>query len=159
MLTFGFLMYGVPGILLYTTYIILYVGLEIPLERGIAMSWNKRKYLHIMTFIVFCGYFIIKCGIIWSGGGTSSPIVLPLDWYSGGLTVRTFLSESADVRVPLLFSAASPVYGRILARTKHNKSCPDLIIFEPIWDVIRSTTVFTESSGNVGTILHNPIIR
>jgi hypothetical protein len=64
MLTFGLLMYGVPGILLYTTYIILYVGLEIPLERGIAMSWNKRKYLHIMTFIIFCGYFIIKCGII-----------------------------------------------------------------------------------------------
>jgi len=64
MLTFGFLMYGVPGILLYTTYIILYVGLEIPLERGIAMSWNKRKYLHIMTFIVFYCYFIIKCGII-----------------------------------------------------------------------------------------------
>jgi hypothetical protein len=57
-------MYGVPGILLYTTYIILYAGLEISLERGIAMSWNKRKYLHIMTFIVFCGYFIIKCGII-----------------------------------------------------------------------------------------------
>lgn len=64
MLTFGFLMYGVPGILLYTTYIILYVGLEISLEREIAMSWNKRKYLHIMTFIVFCGYFIIKCGVI-----------------------------------------------------------------------------------------------